>query len=315
MPGPPRATLERPRAEAPEEAPRSRRRPRPRATAAESTPDPRSRSPSLVSTGGPAPFVRRAHRGNRRRQVRGAGRVRAPGRRHALHRRGRPRAAGRPEVRDRLASAGETRSRPAAPSRPRQGRRDRLRATGGARWLESLLHPLVGERGSPGGAGPRGGHDVAVVEVPLLFEAGMDEGRSTRRSRWSPTTSCAPSAPGDRGTASLEGRSARQLTQDEKAARADPRDPQRRHLGGPRGGGRRVIAELKGRPGPGGRVSGRTPGGVATARLAIAAALAIAVGGRAGSTSSEVDPRGHAAAAPRRHHPPAGRREGPRPGA
>jgi dephospho-CoA kinase len=86
-------------------------------------------------------------------------------------------------------------------------------------WLESVLHPLVGGqvlewRRSLGPETP-----VAVVEVPLLFETGMEEafdatvcvvaGEATRAAR-----------AGDRGTELLEGRSGRQLSQDEKAARA-----------------------------------------------------------------------------------------------
>ena len=60
---------------------------------------------------------------------------------------------------------------------------------------------------------------LAVVEVPLLFETGMEgffdatvcvvADESTRAAR-----------AGDRGTELLEGRSSRQLSQDEKAARA-----------------------------------------------------------------------------------------------
>jgi dephospho-CoA kinase len=50
---------------------------------------------------------------------------------------------------------------------------------GELKWLEGQIHPLVGERigawltSLPEGAG------VAVVEVPLLFEAGMDEAFDT----------------------------------------------------------------------------------------------------------------------------------------
>lgn len=90
------------------------------------------------------------------------------------------------------------------------------------RWLESLLWPLVGARI----AGwlehvraltppPR----AAVVEVPLLFEAGMDTGfdatiaviaaEQTRRER-----------AGVRGHALADERAARQLSQAQKAQRA-----------------------------------------------------------------------------------------------
>ena len=86
-------------------------------------------------------------------------------------------------------------------------------------WLESVLHPLVGERVHDWAAQLPAGTPVAVVEVPLLFEGTMaaefdatiaviadDEHRSRRAAA--------------RGTGELEARSGRQLTQDEKAARA-----------------------------------------------------------------------------------------------
>jgi dephospho-CoA kinase len=87
-------------------------------------------------------------------------------------------------------------------------------------WLESLLHPLVGERVGEwrGALGPEVG--LAVVEVPLLFETAMEDvfdatvavvaGDETRARR-----------AGVRGTDLLEARSERQLPQDEKAERAD----------------------------------------------------------------------------------------------
>ena len=87
------------------------------------------------------------------------------------------------------------------------------------RWLESLLHPLVGERVVSWREQLNAGTELAVVEVPLLFEAGMEPffdatlviaAGDERRERWA----------GERGTAGLEGRSGRQLTEDEKAARA-----------------------------------------------------------------------------------------------
>jgi dephospho-CoA kinase len=87
------------------------------------------------------------------------------------------------------------------------------------RWLESVLHPLVGERVLSWRDQLNAGTELAVVEVPLLFEAGMEPffdatlvvvAGDERRERWA----------GARGTAGLEGRSGRQLTEDEKAARA-----------------------------------------------------------------------------------------------
>lgn len=86
-------------------------------------------------------------------------------------------------------------------------------------WLEGILHPAVGEEiAAWRGRLPRD-LPLAVAEVPLLFETGMegdfdaticvvaaDEVRAARAS--------------DRKTQALQGRSERQLSQEEKAARA-----------------------------------------------------------------------------------------------
>jgi dephospho-CoA kinase len=86
-------------------------------------------------------------------------------------------------------------------------------------WLESELHPRVGKRVFEWREALPPGLEVAVVEVPLLFEGTMaaafdatvavvaDDDIRTRRAA-------------ERGTGQLEGRSGRQLSQDEKAARA-----------------------------------------------------------------------------------------------
>jgi dephospho-CoA kinase len=87
-------------------------------------------------------------------------------------------------------------------------------------WLEAQIHPLVGERiGGWLGSLPADA-EVAVVEVPLLFESEMEDvfdttvaviaGEELRRGRAEA-----------RGQALVEGREARQLEQGEKAARAD----------------------------------------------------------------------------------------------
>ena len=87
-------------------------------------------------------------------------------------------------------------------------------------WLEAEVHPLVGERiGAWLGELP-GDVGVAVVEVPLLFESGMDgvfdttvavvTADAVRRERAEA-----------RGHALVDEREARQLAQDEKAARAE----------------------------------------------------------------------------------------------
>jgi dephospho-CoA kinase len=87
-------------------------------------------------------------------------------------------------------------------------------------WLESQVHPLVGERiGAWLGSLP-GDTDVAVVEVPLLFEGEMapvfdttvavvtaDEVRRARAEA--------------RGHRLVGEREARQLSQEEKAGRAE----------------------------------------------------------------------------------------------
>ncbi len=86
-------------------------------------------------------------------------------------------------------------------------------------WLESVLHPLVGERTAAWRQSLPAETPLAVVEVPLLFETGMEGAfdatvcvvadHSTRAARAR-----------DRGVELLEGRSGRQLSQEEKADRA-----------------------------------------------------------------------------------------------
>jgi dephospho-CoA kinase len=87
------------------------------------------------------------------------------------------------------------------------------------RWLEAQLHPRVAARLAEWRAGLVPGTELAVVEVPLLFETGMDAhfdavvavvaADEVRRGRAA-----------ERGIDDLEGRSGRQLSQDEKARRA-----------------------------------------------------------------------------------------------
>jgi dephospho-CoA kinase len=87
-------------------------------------------------------------------------------------------------------------------------------------WLEALIWPKVGARIAEWRAAESEKDPVAlVVEVPLLFEAGMDAAfdatiavvadEDVRRERADA-----------RGHASLSERTARQLSQEEKAARA-----------------------------------------------------------------------------------------------
>jgi dephospho-CoA kinase len=92
----------------------------------------------------------------------------------------------------------------------------------GRAWLEGLLWPRVGERVvawrdamralSPP---PR----AAVVEVPLLFESGLDRGYDATIAVIADEQVRAQRA-GARGHAALAERSARQLTQEEKSQRA-----------------------------------------------------------------------------------------------
>ena len=86
-------------------------------------------------------------------------------------------------------------------------------------WLESVLHPLVGERVVEWRQSLPAETALAVVEVPLLFETGM-EGAFDATVCVVADDSTRAARAGDRGTELLEARSGRQLSQDEKAARA-----------------------------------------------------------------------------------------------
>lgn len=90
-------------------------------------------------------------------------------------------------------------------------------------WLEGELWPRVGERVAEWRAeldarapSPR----AAVVEVPLLFESGMDAAFDRTIAVVADERLRARRA-GARGHAAVEERSGRQLTQSEKAERAD----------------------------------------------------------------------------------------------
>ena len=86
-------------------------------------------------------------------------------------------------------------------------------------WLESMLHPLVGERIAAWRAGLSGDVPAAVVEVPLLFETGMDSAFDATICIVSDDALRAARA-GARDGDGLEAREARQLSQEEKASRA-----------------------------------------------------------------------------------------------
>jgi dephospho-CoA kinase len=87
-------------------------------------------------------------------------------------------------------------------------------------WLEEQIHPLVQEQTARWLLSLPADAEVAVVEVPLLFEAGSDKafdttvavvtGDEVRRERAAA-----------RGHTLVDEREARQLTQPEKAARAE----------------------------------------------------------------------------------------------
>ena len=87
-------------------------------------------------------------------------------------------------------------------------------------WLESVTHPRVGVKVLEWRQGLGAETEIAVVEVPLLFEAAMEDafdatlavvaGDEVRDARLR-----------ERGQAGLEGREDRQLAQAEKVRRAD----------------------------------------------------------------------------------------------
>jgi dephospho-CoA kinase len=85
-------------------------------------------------------------------------------------------------------------------------------------WLEGTIFPRVGERMATWRAQLEG--DVGVVEVPLLFEAGI-EGAFDAVVAVVADEALREERAAERGHEGLEGRSGRQLSQEEKAARAD----------------------------------------------------------------------------------------------
>jgi dephospho-CoA kinase len=87
-------------------------------------------------------------------------------------------------------------------------------------WLESQIHPLVGKRLASWLASLPAETDVAVVEVPLLFETGMQDVFDTTVAVFASDEVRRARAEA-RGHNLVDEREARQLAQDEKAARAD----------------------------------------------------------------------------------------------
>ncbi len=89
-------------------------------------------------------------------------------------------------------------------------------------WLEELLWPRVGARMASWREELEARSDpprAAVVEIPLLFEAGMEGAFDATIAVVSDETVRAQRA-GERGHRALDERAARQLTQAEKAQRA-----------------------------------------------------------------------------------------------
>jgi dephospho-CoA kinase len=86
-------------------------------------------------------------------------------------------------------------------------------------WLEGVLWPRVGARVAEFRESVEG-RPAAVVEVPLLFESGM-EGVFDKTIAVVADEAVRAERAGARGHAGLEERTARQLTQDEKAQKAD----------------------------------------------------------------------------------------------
>ena len=90
-------------------------------------------------------------------------------------------------------------------------------------WLEGTLFPRVGERMAAWRAGLDSDADpgaVAVVEVPLLFEAGI-EGAFDATVAVVADEALREQRAAGRGHEGLAGRSGRQLSQEEKSKRAD----------------------------------------------------------------------------------------------
>lgn len=113
------------------------------------------------------------------------------------------------------------------PSIALEGQVDRKRVgeivfaeAGELNWLESQIHPLVGERIGAWLSSLSPDVAVAVVEVPLLFESGMDGVFDTTVAVVTSDEMRHARAEA-RGHALVNEREARQLTQNEKASRAE----------------------------------------------------------------------------------------------
>jgi dephospho-CoA kinase len=87
-------------------------------------------------------------------------------------------------------------------------------------WLESKLHPAVGAETARWIAALPAETEFAVIEVPLLFEGGRESAFDTTVSIVA-AEGVRRERAAARGHALVDAREARQLTQDEKAERAE----------------------------------------------------------------------------------------------
>ena len=225
-PAPPRPTLRpsarRPRPPRPRSRTRSRsrRRPRPR-TRSPATSRRRKRPPPKTSD---RAAVRRTDGRHRRGQVGGTGRAESSRRGHDLLRPGRSRPLRGPRSASTWSSSAGVLT--VAP----EGRVDRSAVARFAfasdeerGWLEQLLWPRVGRAGRASGGRAQSALEpppvALVVETPLLFEAGLERNYDATIAVVADEAVRAERA-GARGHAALDERTARQLPQAEKAARA-----------------------------------------------------------------------------------------------
>lgn len=88
------------------------------------------------------------------------------------------------------------------------------------KWLEGQIHPLVGQRIGTWLASLPADAGLAVVEVPLLFESGMEKVFDTTVAVTASDEVRSERAQA-RGHALVDEREARQLAQDDKASRAE----------------------------------------------------------------------------------------------
>jgi dephospho-CoA kinase len=88
------------------------------------------------------------------------------------------------------------------------------------RWLESKIHPAVGAATAAWIAALPADTEFAVIEVPLLFEGGRERVFDTTVSIVA-AEDVRKERAAARGHALVDAREARQLTQEEKADRAD----------------------------------------------------------------------------------------------